>query len=126
MKKKILVVDDDEIIHNIVRDLFEYKEFEVFAAFDAMSGMELSKEKRPDIIILDINMPRVSGCAMSTLLGESPETKDIPILFLTGYIDEDEATEIGHVMAGHTVLTKPFNLDELLAAVAKILNTEIK
>ena len=117
MSKKILVVDDEMVMVNLLTDLFEENGYEVITALSGPDGIIRAKDENPDLIILDINMPGMVGCAMSEVLKEIERTKHIPIIFLTGFLDEEDADELKHELAGHSLLTKPFNNDELLAKV---------
>jgi len=124
MTKKILIVDDEQVIHDVVRDVLEYKDYEVFSAYDGLAAINIIKETHPDLIILDINLPKISGCALLTLLAEGEKTKGIPIIFLTGFIDQKEASELGNKFSGQHLLTKPFDIDDLIALVEKSFNDQ--
>ena len=121
MNKKILVVDDEEIMRNLLNDVLHFKGFEVLLSGEGKDALAQAKQHHPDLIILDINMPGISGCGVSTLLQQCPETKAIPILFLTGYLDKDEEDTIEGQLAGHYLLTKPFNNTELISLIERIL-----
>jgi two-component system chemotaxis response regulator CheY len=116
----ILVIDDEAIVHNLIKDLLEYKGYTVYHAYNGEEGLAKIKEIMPDLVILDINMPRISGCAVSTIVHEDEKIRHIPILFLTGFIDHNEAEELGHQFSGQYLLTKPFDVNQLLELVEKI------
>ena len=121
MAKKILVVDDEQVIHDVIQDLLEFKGYTVDHAYNGEEAVEKVKLTHPDLIILDINVPKITGCAVSTLLSEDDSTRDIPIIFLTGYIDQKEAETLDHNLSGQLLVTKPFNVDDLISAIEKIL-----
>jgi DNA-binding response OmpR family regulator len=122
MLKKILVVDDEQSFQQMVQELLENNGYQVIAALDAWNGFEKAKSEKPDLIILDINMPKASGCALNAILENNSETKYIPIIFLTGYIDSEEVERVGKKLAGHVLLTKPFNNQELLQKIEELIS----
>jgi CheY-like chemotaxis protein len=123
MTRNILIVDDEQVIHDVVRDVLEYKGYEVASVYNGLDALKIIKETQPDLIILDINLPKISGCALSTLLAEDEKTNVIPIIFLTGFINQKEAEELGNTFSGQHLLTKPFDIDDLIALVEKIFNS---
>jgi len=122
MKKKILVVDDELVMVNLLKDLFVENGYDVITAMSGPDGIIRAKDENPDLIILDINMPGMFGCAMSEVLKEIERTRHIPIIFLTGFLDEEDAEELKHELAGHCLLTKPFDNEELLAKVREAIS----
>jgi len=125
MKQKVLVVDDEQVIHDVIQDLLEYKGFEVFHAYDGQDGIQKVKEIYPNLLILDVNMPKISGFALSTLLSEDDTTRNIPIIFLTGFIDQHEAEQLDNQFSGQFLLTKPFEVSDLLNMVETVLKKEL-
>ncbi len=121
MKKKILVVDDEMVIVNLLKDLFESNGYNVITASSGPQGLLRAKDDEPDLIILDINMSGMFGCAVSEVLKEIDKTRHIPIIFLTGFLDEEDADELKHTLAGHTIFTKPFDNDVLLNKVKELI-----
>jgi CheY-like chemotaxis protein len=82
-KRRILVVDDNFTFHQLVEVVFN-DGFEVLKASDGQEGMELAKSGKPDVILLDVMMPKVSGIEMLRSLQTDEATKTIPVLVLTG------------------------------------------
>lgn len=82
-KKKILVVDDNQNFSQLLYCALE-DDFEVFTAVDGKEGIRSAAEIRPDMIIMDVMMPNISGIEMARMLTAEEETKDIPVLVLTG------------------------------------------
>jgi CheY-like chemotaxis protein len=82
-KRRLLVVDDNFTFHQLVDVVFS-EEFEVLKASDGQEGLELAREKKPDVILLDVMMPKVSGIEMLRSLQAHLETRSIPVLVLTG------------------------------------------
>ena len=80
---KILVVDDDEAINELIKVNLELSGYDVISAFDGIQGFTLAKQELPDLIILDIMMPDVDGYTVAKRVRENKTTKEIPILMLT-------------------------------------------
>ncbi len=81
---KILVIDDDKSIHQGFEVLFEDYGAKLFSALTGKEGIELAKQLKPDLVILDISLPDIKGWEVCRLLKSDTETKDIPIIMLTG------------------------------------------
>ena len=121
MAKRILVVDDEESIQELMSSMLAERGYETVRAMDGEEGLKMAKSENPDLIILDINMPKMSGCGISMLLSKNEKTKHIPVIFLTGYIAKEEAEDLDHKLAGNQIVTKPFGTDELWKAIDNVL-----
>lgn len=121
MTKKIMVVDDEAAIVTLLKANFEAEDYQVVEAFDGASAIAKAMSEKPDVIILDINMPAMTGLEVCAKLKESVETKSIPIIVLSAYA---QSTDVEKSLAcGATAhMTKPFTLDAITAAVAQLLN----
>ncbi|MDD3237876.1 MAG: response regulator transcription factor [Candidatus Gastranaerophilales bacterium] len=120
MINKILVVDDDEAINELIKINLELAGYTVFSAPDGIKGFAICKQENPDIVILDVMMPEVDGYTVAKRIRENPPTKDIPILMLTamGMLqDKVKGFDIGV----DDYLVKPFEMEELLARVKALL-----
>jgi DNA-binding response OmpR family regulator len=118
---RVLVVDDDAPIRLLCRVNLEAEKMEVIEAVDGASGLERAKEERPDVILLDVMLPRMDGWQVAERLLEEPDTADIPIVFLTARAelgDRARGLEIG----GIDYLTKPFNPVELAGQIRELLD----
>jgi len=122
MAQRILVVDDEEVVCSMLNDLLTECGYEVFIAVNGEEGLRKANQLKPNLIILDINMPDVSGCGVSAVLDANEETRHIPVIFLTGYIDQEETTRLDNTLAGHKLVSKPFDTAELIAAVKDSLS----
>ena len=114
--KKVLVIDDTEDIRNIISESLELYGFSALSAEDGESGINLAKQEIPDLVICDINMPKVDGYATLASLREDERTATIPFIFLTGATDKVTMRK-GMELGADDYLTKPFTHKELLAAV---------
>lgn len=117
--KKILIVDDTEINIDILVGILN--QYDILVATDGYSAIEILKEEKVDLILLDIMMPEISGYDTCRIIKKDPALSDIPVIFLTAKIDEDsieEAYEVG----GIDFVTKPFKPRELLARIKTQVN----
>lgn len=121
MSKKIVVVDDEEIVRCLIKDLLSDFEYEVLEAENGQEGIALVKQELPDLVILDMNMPGLAGTAVSSVLASNDNTRNIPILFLTGYMSEEEAESLDNQMGDKLLLTKPFDNDSLCEIVRRVI-----
>jgi two-component system, chemotaxis family, chemotaxis protein CheY len=114
---RILVVEDDQSVASLLQGVLGSYGYDVELA-DDLSVLQASREHLPDLILLDLLMPVVSGDEAARELHDLPETSDIPIVLMSGAPDvEQRAAELG--VAG--VLHKPFDLDDLLDVVKRTL-----
>ena len=122
MKKKILIIEDEIDLIKVLKDTFEKENFQVFCAEDGEEGIEKFYEKNPDLILLDINMPKKNGWEVCK---EVREQSNIPIVMMTARdseIDELKGLNIG----ADDYITKPFSLKVLVVKVKKILKIDEK
>ena len=120
MKKKILIKEDEIDLIKVLKDTFEKENFQVFCAENGEEGIEKFYEKNPDLILLDINMPKKNGWEVCK---EVREQSNIPIVMMTARdseIDELKGLNIG----ADDYITKPFSLKVLVVKVKKILKID--
>ena len=87
--KKILLVEDEKILAEMYRDRFSQAGFEVFLAFESREGLALAKKERPDLIILDLLLPRENGIIFLNWLRKDPEIASIPVVAFSNYDDPE-------------------------------------
>lgn len=116
--KRILIIEDDLAILRGLKDNLEYESYEVFTAADGEQGYGLIKEKKPDLIILDLMLPKMSGYELCRKVREKGIT--IPILMLTARGEEVDRV-LGLDLGADDYVTKPFSVSELLARIRAIL-----
>ena len=117
----VLVIDDEAPIRLLCRVNLEAEGMRVLEAADGPSGLEKARSKRPDVILLDVMMPGLDGWRVAEELLEDPETREIPIVFLTAraeFRDRARGLDIG----GIDYVTKPFNPVELAPLVRGLLD----
>lgn len=114
--KKILLVDDEESIQIVYREEFEDEGYEVISAIDGSIGLQKFKEAKPDIVILDIQMPGMNG--IEVLRQMKMINGDIPVILSSAY--QEFKRDLG-AWASDEYVVKSGNLDELKAAVQRLL-----
>lgn len=120
MAKRILLVDDERDLVFYTKLFLEEQGYEVLTAYDGAQALEVLEEERPDLIILDVVMPRVSGWDVMRELRDDPDRADIPILMLTARAEDADKAR-GWELGVTWYQTKPFELDELAMIVERIL-----
>jgi len=119
-QKKILVIDDEEDIQKLLKIRFEQEDFKVVAARDGDVGVKTAEQELPDIILLDIMMPRMDGYSCLKEIRKLPKTKDIPILMLSGK-EEEKVRDLFAFQKISGYIEKPFELDDIVLKVKEIL-----
>jgi DNA-binding response OmpR family regulator len=121
-KKKILLIDDEEDFCFFVKGNLENTGFEVLTASSAKEGIDLAVAKKPDVILLDLVMPEVSGGDAAAVLFDHPETENIPIIFVTAMLTKKETGEKGLTkVGGRNFIAKPVTTNELVSAINTVL-----
>lgn len=122
---KILVVDDEPDVVEMIRAALESASYQVVAAYNGKEGIEKAKKEKPDAIILDIMMPEKDGFVACKELKGDPICKDIPILILTAvgehFADTRYAKSMGLDLEAEDYIDKPIDPKMLLARLAKLL-----
>lgn len=118
MTQKILVIDDDIISQNLLRSTLTQGGYSVIAASDGDEGIKKATQEMPGLIILDIMMPGMDGGEVAGVLKNDPETKKIPIIFLSSLVTESNK-KLNNKKDMITYLSKPYNRDELLNEVKR-------
>ncbi len=117
---RILLVDDDQTFSSILCIGLKNKGYDVEVAADGIEGLKKASAFRPDLIVLDINMPKLSGFDVAMRLKENAELRDIPILMLTA-LSQDANIQRGYSLGIEDYLSKPFNIEHLYLKIKKYL-----
>lgn len=121
-KTKILIVEDDEFLANIYQTKFEIEGFKVFLAGDGEQGLKMAGTKEPEIILLDVLLPKLDGFAVLEQLKKNSSTKDIPVILLTN-LGQKEDVQKGLKMGAVDYLIKAhFKPSETVDKVKKVLS----
>ena len=118
--KTILYVEDDELNRKIVRDLLRRTSYRLIEAHDGEAGVSVAREQRPHLILMDIQLPKISGLEATRTLRAEPATADTPIIAITSFAlsgDEQRAREAG----ASAYLAKPYSPFDLLAMIRKLV-----
>jgi DNA-binding response OmpR family regulator len=120
-KMRILLIDDEEDFGFFVKlNLEKTGRFEVTTTTSGSKGLILASKERPDLILLDIIMPELSGGDVAEQLLESPETADIPVLFITAIASRTEVQSQQGTIGGRSFIAKPVTPDELMAKIDRL------
>jgi len=122
-KQSILVVDDIPTNIRILEKKLQNKNFQVLSALNGKTALKMVEENKPDLILLDVMMPEMSGYEVCRILKNNPDTQSIPIIFLTAKTEPDDIVE-GFNCGAVDYVSKPFNHAELLSRIKT--HTELK
>ncbi len=116
---RVLVVDDDDVIRQLITVNLELEGFDVMTAFDGQDCLDKIKDVMPDVITLDIMMPRLDGWEAASRLRADPATAGIKVVLLSARAQEADLQR-GSRIGVDAYLTKPFDPDELIATVRRL------
>lgn len=119
-KKKVLVVDDEENIVELIRMNLESSGYEVIDAYTGMEAITKTNSFLPDLILLDLMLPDIDGLQICQMLRLNEETKDIPIIMITARSEESDKVQ-GLGIGADDYVTKPFGIRELEARIKTVL-----
>ncbi len=121
MNQKILIVDDEPHIIMLLENRLKQSGYEVSTAADGEEGLEKAKKEKPDLIILDLMLPKMDGYKVCSLLKVDTRYKKIPIILFTARaLDSDEL--LGFECGADAYITKPFDPEELLAKIKELID----
>ncbi|MFA6430901.1 MAG: response regulator [Candidatus Margulisiibacteriota bacterium] len=118
--KKILIVDDEPDVLELLKKLFSSEGFSVITASDGQSALELARKEKPSLIILDIMLPKMDGYVVARMLKFDENFSRIPIIILSAKIQEKDK-QLGFEMGVDEYLTKPFDPEALLKKAREII-----
>lgn len=122
MNEKILVVDDEADLLELVRDTLEMAGYTVITASDGEEGLKSITEDSPDLVLLDIKMPKIDGMEVLERVRKNPLLNELPVIMLTSLKGEGiirEAKEVG----ANDYIVKPFNQIDLLNRVKRVISS---
>ncbi len=120
-RPKVLYIDDDQLLLGLARDTLESHGFETFTASDGPAGVEVAKRVRPDVILVDVMMPRVSGFEVCRRLRADPIFKSTPIIVLTA-ISDPGLKEKGLEAGANLAMQKPFDPNRIVSVINSALS----
>ncbi len=120
MAKKILIVDDDLIQQRLIKIVCQTAGYQVSGASNGEEGIQAAFFQRPDLILMDVMMPRMDGYAAVAELKKNQETRNIPVIMLTA-VGYESKRELGLKLGAVDYITKPFNIRQLALKIKQIL-----
>lgn len=121
--KKVLIIDDNPTLATTLQMILELKGFTIITASDGIAGLNKVMEEMPDIIILDIMLPGMDGYQVCEKVKANPNTKDIPVIMLTGK-DTGEDFDKALEKKADWYIVKPYNIDHLMSVFDKLLKNK--
>jgi CheY-like chemotaxis protein len=123
MAQKVLVVDDDPIMHRVLKHYLERNGYQMINANNGRQALELASRELPQLIVLDVRMPEMGGLAALRQLKETESTKAIPVIIVT--VNADRMTQMESEVSGAAAfIAKPFRPAELLAEIKRLIATD--
>jgi len=119
-KSKILVVDDDPDALDTMAAILETRDYEVLTALSGVEGISKAREEKPNLIIMDVMMPKVDGFTVCKMIKEDEEIKDIPVILLTGKGLVGDV-EKGFAVGANDYMIKPIDWDRLFLKIKKFI-----
>jgi len=117
---KILIVDDEQDIVETLVFMLKQKGYDCICAYDGETGLKLAKDEAPDLIILDVMMPKINGYKICRLLKYDARYKNIPIIMITARGQEQDKA-IGEETGADEYVTKPFEFSDVIERIEKYL-----
>ena len=121
MKRKILIADDEKDIVIILKLALEKEGYAIISAYDGLEALEKVAAEKPDLILLDIMMPKMDGYSVNLKLKENPETAKIPVIVITGRGQLKELVQARQEITILAYLEKPFTVAMLLGKIREAL-----
>ena len=121
-EKMILVIEDDELNQKLVKEILRVGNYRAIEAMDAETGIQMARRHKPDLILMDIHLPKMDGFSATRIIKGDKDLKQLPIVALTALAmpeDRKKALEAG--CDGY--VTKPFHFQELLKAIDQLLDS---
>ena len=124
MSKTIMLVDDEPHVLEVLRVTLEDLGFRLLEAQDGPGALSLAEQEAPDLVVLDVMLPSMSGLEVCKSLKESSDTRETPVILLTARSGEEDS-KAGYEAGADRYLTKPFSPLTLLTEVVKLLDIEL-
>ncbi len=122
-KKKILIVDDEKELAGLVSLHISRSGYDVLIAFDGEEAVNICRKEKPDLIVLDLLLPKMDGFAVCRIIKEDPQTKDTAVIMLSALSQLDDRLK-GLELGADDFVAKPFSPRELVMRIKRILGDE--
>ena len=116
----IQVIDDDPSIVNLLQENFELEGYKVVCGFDGLMAIQLARKHKPNLIIMDVNMPMTNGLKAMEMIRANEQTKNIPIILVTGEVSDRVFPKVAATQRVMHI-KKPIDLEELNSLVRQVL-----
>lgn len=124
MPKKVLIVEDNDLNLKLFRDLLEANGYKTVETKEGINALDLTRREKPDLILMDIQLPEISGLDVTKKIKSDKEVCDIPIVAVTAFAMKDDEEKI--LRAGcEAYISKPISIAHFLETVKKFLGEEI-
>jgi len=124
-EKRVLVIEDDELNRKLVKEILRMGNYRTIEAIDAETGIQLARQHKPDLILMDIHLPKMDGLSATRIIKGDKDLKQIPIVAVTALAmpeDLDKVLEAGC----DDYVTKPFRFQNLLTTIDQLLDSSDK
>ncbi|OGS51823.1 MAG: hypothetical protein A3J79_14695 [Elusimicrobia bacterium RIFOXYB2_FULL_62_6] len=118
--KKILIVEDSKAISTVLKEILEGEGHTVFLAGDGVAGIALARREKPDLVLLDLLLPKLNGYEVCNTLKRDNDTRHINVLVIST-MDSPESVEKARLCGARNFMKKPYNLDDLLREIKRLL-----
>ena len=126
LKKAIIIDDEEDFCFFIKKNLEKATGLQVSICSNSEEALKQIDELKPDLILLDILMPKISGLKIAEELKNKKETQGIPIIFLTAAVKPEEIKDWGYCIQGKSVFTKPIRINEIVSKIRQISQQNIE
>lgn len=123
MKKTILLIEDEQLQIEVMLNGLK-KEFDVLLATTGQEGLDAAKKEKPDLIVLDLFLPKMKGADVLRQLQDDPETEDIPVIILTHLENEETYQEIKSIGDFDYLIKRNYSVDEIVDKIKEKLQTQ--
>jgi len=117
---RVLVIEDEQDVAELIRYNLAKEGYEVRVIANGVDGLKQARESRPDMILLDIMVPQLNGWEVCRRLKQEPDTREVPVIMVTGRVEEGDKV-LGFEMGADDYVTKPFSPRELLARIRAVI-----
>ena len=119
--KKILFVEDESALQKAFGDTLGENDYKVISALDGETGLRLAKSEKPDLILLDIILPKINGLDALKILKNDQETKDIPVIILTNLENMEDINKAIELGAAAYLVKSQYTMEEVMSKIQKAL-----
>lgn len=123
-KKRILVVEDETELVKAIQIRLEQAGYEILVAYDGMEALDKARKEKPDLIVLDLMLPKMDGYKVCAMLKRDTKYNKIPIIILTARAQETDE-KLGLELGADVYITKPFNHQVVISKIKELLKEEM-